>query len=168
MKTNNLWNRFFYKETLQKEKEKYLKFKKILGLYLEFYERIVNAKELNELLELHKKLWKAGFKNQNLGPCEYGIFRTKDIETMKPEEVFLGNVYGLWTNNIPFWEAHKDATYGVNGFGIAFDTKTYDLIVNQYREILKLNINTIKFEGEDYILQYEEVNEPIDPFSTII
>ena len=66
MKQNNFWNRFFYKETLEEEKNKYSKFKKLIGLYPELHERIVNAKELQELLDLHKKAFADGFRNKNL------------------------------------------------------------------------------------------------------
>lgn len=42
---------------------------------------------------------------------------------MTPEEVFLGDIWGLWTHPITFWETRKDSTMAGNEFGISDDTK---------------------------------------------
>ena len=167
MKQNNFWNRFFYKETLEEEKNKYSKFKKLIGLYPELHERIVNAKELQELLDLHKKAFADGFRNQNLDVCEYGMFRAKSISSMEPKDVFLGNINGLWTHEMSYWEKSKEEPFGVNGYGIARDVKIYDMIVGQYRRHLVNNINAIKNEATHFIKEYDELNKPIDPFKCI-
>lgn len=167
MKQDNLWNRFFFKETLTEEKRKYLKFKKLLGLYPEFSERVINSKDLIQLLEIHKKMWESGFRNHNLGPCEYGMFRCESIPTMRSNQVFLGNIYGLFTHDIDYWETDKETEMGVNGFGIPRDTKIYDLLVKQYRKILLTNLNTIKHEANEYVDEYEEINGKENPYTLI-
>lgn len=168
MKRKNWWNIFFFPTTVEEEEVKYRKFKKLLGLYPEISERLVNCKNLMDLLAIHKEMWKKGFRNNNIGPCEYGMFRCTDIETMTPDQVFLGDIYGLWTHDITFWEKDKEETYGVNGYGIAKDTKIYDLIVDQYRSHLRNNLKAIKGEAESYIEEYEELNVPEDPYKVLL
>ena len=144
MKQNNIFNRFFYKETLAKEKEK-------------LNERIEASKSLEGVLDLHKKAWGLGYRNGNLSPCEYGMFRTKDISTMKPEEVFLGNVYGLWTFPMPKWEDQKSQMYDR-------DISVYDIVLNQYKRVLHSNVKAIYREAKTLVEEYEELNPQKDSF----
>ena len=41
-------------------------------------------------------------------PDKYGMFRTSNIATMSMDEVFLGDIYGLWTHTLPFWLSCQD------------------------------------------------------------
>ena len=157
MKQNNLFNRFFYKETLAEEKEKYEKCKSLVGHFPELDERIGASKTLERVLELHKKAWGLGYQNDNLAPCEYGMFRTKDISTMKPEEVFLGNVYGLWTFPMPKWEDQKSQMYDK-------DISVYDIVLNQYKKVLHSNVKAIYREAQALVEEYEEINPPKDSY----
>lgn len=154
MKQNNFFNRFFYKKKLEEEAIKYERCKSLVGHYPELRERIEAAKTLEGLLELHKVAWSLGYKNDNLAPCEYGMFRTKNIAEMKPEEVFLGNIYGLWTFPIPEWEKQKDQLLTNSNVTV------YDIIVNQYRRLLRINIDKIRSEAQEIIEKYEELNPP--------
>ena len=63
---------------------------------------------LLKLMTIHVNAWKEGVRNENLGPDKYGMFRTDDIEHMKPWHVYLGNTYGLWTNTIDDFEKMKN------------------------------------------------------------
>jgi hypothetical protein len=85
-------------------------------------------KTLRGIYKAHLDIWATGIRNANIGPNEYGMFRTKDILHMKPEEVYLGNINGLWTFNIPTWEKN-----GVE-----------PCIIEQYRNHLISNLNAIK------------------------
>jgi len=152
---DTLWNRLFHSKELKVQKEKIAESKKLVGLGPETLQFITRAKTLNELLQAHKIAWERGYRNENLGPCSYGIFRTKDIAKMKPEEVYLGNIWGLWTFNIPEWENNKNETMVGNGFGINPETKVYDLIMSQYRTLLKKNIEKIIFNSKEII--YENI-----------
>lgn len=101
----------------------------------ELVRRINNSNSLLELLECHKFAWSQGFQNKNLGPNKYGMFRTNSIPEMTPEEVYLGNIWGLWTQNIPFWESCNDE-------------KVYKIIFNQYQRLLKSNIEYLMRNNE--------------------
>lgn len=41
-------------------------------------------------------------------PDKYGMFRTSNISTMSMDEVFLGDIYELWTHSLPFWLSYQD------------------------------------------------------------
>ena len=59
-------------------------------------------------------------------PDKYGVFRTEDIATMSPDDVFLGGIYGLFTQNIIMWELYKKN-----------DKEAYNIVLNQYYNLLK-------------------------------
>ena len=167
MKKNNAWNRFFFKDVLEEQEEKYRKLKKMLAEYPSIYDVIINAKNLIALFNIHKVAWNVGFRNKNLAPCEWGMFRTQNIETMKPEEVYIGSIWGLNTHNIPEWEKYSDEIMGPNGFSIPKDTKIYDLIVEHYKTVLRSNINSIRSEALEYIDEYESLNDTDDEYSIL-
>lgn len=154
MKKRTLWNIIFHPKELKKQKEEYLRAKSLVGFGPETLQFVNGAKDLNDLLKAHKIAWVRGYRNSNLGPCSYGMFRTKDISEMKPEEVFLGNIYGLWTFNIPYWNKIKDNTMAGNSYNLPKDTKCYDLIMTQYRGLLKSNIKAIISKSERFIVEY--------------
>ena len=156
MRKNNLWNRIFFKEEVRKNKED-------AELQLTLSKngaRIINAIEkcdsLYELMDIHKEAWIIGFQNVNLGPNKYGMFRTKSISTMKPEEVFLGNIWGLYTHAIPFWEERKSQPYGCNGFGIDPETSLYNIILIQYKNLLCFHISNMWFKAETSLITYKK------------
>lgn len=41
-------------------------------------------------------------------PDKYGMFRTSNIATMSTDEVFLGDIYGLWTHSLTYWLSSKN------------------------------------------------------------
>ncbi len=131
---NNKWNRIFRRNTVKKCQVQ-------ANIYLaqclegqNFLEAIDKAETLDRLLNLHKDAWGSGFQCDNLAPCPWGFFRTKSIENMVPGEVYLGNIYGLNTYTIPYWEEHKEEKYN--------DFKTvYDIVLSQYKQLLRSNIN---------------------------
>lgn len=157
MLENNLWNRLFNKSALKKQNKQFETAKKLVGFGPETLQYVELAKNLKDLLDAHKLAWSRGYKNKNLAPCSYGMFRTKSITTMKPEEVFLGNIYGIWTFNIPYWESHKHIDMSGNSFGISEDTKCYDIIMRQYRTILRTNINNLIKESKDFINEVQSM-----------
>lgn len=68
-----------------------------------FIRRVSRCDNLLELFSLHRQIWDSGIRNANIGPNEFGMFRTEDISRMKPDEVFLGNIFGLFTLPLPEW-----------------------------------------------------------------
>lgn len=140
MRKNNIWNRLFHNSEIKKNKEQVIVYRQQLDIGQYLIDSIKEAKSLYSLLQIHKTAWGAGFKSYNLGPCPYGMFRTSNILTMTPNEVYLGDIYGLFTENIYFWEINKLGKFGVNGFGIKEEVLIYDIILNQYKNILLHNI----------------------------
>ena len=152
MKRNNIWNRLFHKAEIKENKKKMSIYVKQRETGQSFINAIKNCDSLITLIHIHKDAWGSGFQNKNIGPDPYGVFRTSDILTMTPCEVFLGGIYGLNTNPIPFWEQHKNDKYGCNGFGIDENDSLYEIILNQYKNLLLSNIR--------YMLKVADMNYP--------
>lgn len=95
-----------------------------------FIQKIEQAKTLRELFTLHIQAWANGIQHPNIGPDQYGIFRTQNILKMAPEEVYLGNVCGLFTKPLTCWETADD------------DAKQAVLI--QYRHLLLSNLKLMQ------------------------
>lgn len=163
MRKNNLWNRIFHKKEVESTQALALEKAKLVANKNKFINELNKCATLIEVMNVHKGLWNFGFRNENVGPCSYSMFRTENISTMKPEEVYLGGVWGLSTQNIPFWEEHKDDEYGANGFGINPDTSLYKIILNQYKSHLSSNIKSIVEEAKKEITNYN-----INGYGTIL
>ena len=156
MRKNNLWNRIFFKEEVRKN----MKDAVLQHTLSKNGARIINAVEkcdsLEELLSIHKEAWIVGFQNENLGPDKYGMFRTESIPTMKPEEVFLGGIWGLFTHAIPFWEERKSQPYGCNGFNIDPEISLYGIVLDQYKRLLISNFQDIWCKAETSLITYKK------------
>lgn len=163
MRKNNLWNRIFHKKEIESTQVLALEKAKLVANKDEFINELNKCTTLIEVMNVHKGLWNFSFRNENIGPCSYGMFRTENISTMKPEEVYLGGVWGLSTKSIPFWEEHKDDKYGANGFGINPETSLYKIILNQYKSHLSRNIKYIIEEAKKEIANYN-----INGYGTIL
>lgn len=156
MKKNNLWNRIFFKEEIRKNMEDAV----LKHTLSKNGARIVNAinkcGSLEELLSIHKEAWIVGFQNENLGPDKYGMFRTENIPTMQPSEVFLGGIWGLFTHAIPFWEERKSQPYGCNDFNMDPEISLYDIVLDQYKRLLISNIEYIWNKAEQLLVVYKK------------
>lgn len=86
------------------------------GLYDLFYFHKGLAEKFPDLIN----------KVPSVCPDKYGVFRTKDIATMSPDDVFLGGICGLFTFNITTWELYKKT-----------DKEAYNVVLNQYYRLLK-------------------------------
>lgn len=86
------------------------------GLYDLFYFHKGLAEKFPDLIN----------KASSVCPDKYGVFRTKDIATMSPDDVFLGGICGLFTFNITTWELYKRT-----------DKEAYNTVLNQYYQLLK-------------------------------
>ncbi|MEE0042892.1 hypothetical protein [Catenibacterium sp.] len=87
MKRYNIWNKIFHKGELNKNVADYKLQQSLVNSYECWLTKIGNA---NTLSELHKRIWRKGFCNANLGPDKYGMFRTEDINSMTIDEVYIG------------------------------------------------------------------------------
>lgn len=64
---------------------------------------------LGDIFAIHRQLGAAGLAwNRAICPDKYGMFRTSDIANMTMDEVFLGDIYGLWTHTLSYWMYCKD------------------------------------------------------------
>lgn len=140
MKRNNIWNRLFHNTEVKENQKKMSIYVKQRKEGQSFMNAIKDCDSLITLMHIHKDAWGNGFQHVNIAPCSFGIFRTSDILTMTPDEVYLGGIYGLNTHSIPFWEEHKNDKYGCNGFGIDANYSLYKMILDQYKNLLLSNI----------------------------
>ena len=140
---NNLWNKIFHSKALKEYQEWRKTAKNIIGWNKQLNEGLERASSLQALINIHKHAWNIGYRNSNLEPCAWGMFRCNSIPELTLDTLYLGDIWGLWTNTGRFWEEHKDETMAGNGFGIDPEKKVYDLIMQQYRRHLRLNINVI-------------------------
>ena len=140
---NNLWNRIFHSKALKEYQKWKEKANSIIGWNKQLNEDLKRATTLQELINVHKHAWNVGYRNSGLSPCSWGMFRCDVISELTLDNLYLGDIWGLWTNTGRFWEEHKDETMAGNGFGIDPNKKVYDLIMQQYRQHLRSNINAI-------------------------
>lgn len=94
-----------------------------------FIEELKASESLIDLFTCHIRIWGAGIRPHKIGPDKYGMYRTEDILTMKPEEVFLGGIYGLWTFPLTEWEKCKETNPG-----------DYKIVLAQYQTQLLSNL----------------------------
>ena len=143
MRKNNIWNRLFHKAEVQENIKQMSIYTKQCLEGQRFLDKIEESNTLITLMNIHKDAWEIGFQNENIGPCPYGVFRTLDIPSMTPDQIYLGGIWGLVTKPVSFWEEHKEDKYGCNGFGIDENLSLYEMIVDQYRELLSSNIRAM-------------------------
>lgn len=101
-----------------------------IQLINDFINYLQNSTELMEIYTLHIQIWANNIRNENIGPNEYGMFRCKDILTMRPYKVYLGNVWGLNTLPLTKWNSLDDR----------------NLVISQYKSHLISNLKAIKNE----------------------
>lgn len=83
---------------------------------------------LGDIFMIHRQLGEAGLAwNRAICPNKSGMFRTSDIANMTMDEVFLGDIYGLWTHTLSYWLSCKDED-------------AVSTITNQYYEQVKSGI----------------------------
>ena len=89
MKRYNIWNIIFHNSEVNKNIEDYKFQQSLVNSYEYWLTKIGNANTLTECMAIHKYIWRQGFKNTNLGPDKYGMFRAKDINFMTTNEVYM-------------------------------------------------------------------------------
>lgn len=142
---DNLWNQIFHSKQLRQQRSTYWRMKALILNSPKMLQFIKEADTLNQLLSCHKRAWIYGFRNQNLGPSEFGMFRTKNILNMTQDEVYLGGIYGLWTFTIREWNERADEG-------------EYNVILHQYRKLLLSNVEEITSNAKQYVEKYEMQN----------
>lgn len=121
----------FFIKTKKKKKRLLLSLNKKRSELISYFSKLDSFKGgLYDLFYFHKGLAEKFpdliNKAPSVCPDKYGVFRTKDIATMSPDDVFLGGICGLFTFNITTWELYKKT-----------DKEAYNIVLNQYYKLLK-------------------------------
>lgn len=161
---NNWWNRLFHSKKVKANGERIKQLHKIIEWAPKFltvigdvsYQvdnpntpaTITGVKTLLGVYNFHKEAWVMGFRNKELGPSEGGMFRTKDMRYIEPSQIFLGGIYNLPTENIPFWEEHKKDSR-TSAWPICGYLTDYEIVLQQYKQIFCGNIVAIKTAAEE-------------------
>jgi hypothetical protein len=80
---------------------------------------------------------------QKSGRSPYGINRTAKGQPMTAERIYLGDIYGLFTQSISFWRDQKGAPKGGWGYPGMDDLNPYDVVSRQAREFMKPHLERI-------------------------
>ena len=156
MRKNNAWNRLFHKAEVQENVKQMSIYTKQCLEGQRFLDKIEGPNTLITLMNIHKDAWGTGFQNENIGPCPYGVFRTLDIPSMTPDQIYLGGIWGLVTKPVSFWEERKEDKYGCNGFNIDENISLYKIILDQYKNILTSNIKYMMQQAEAELHLYAQ------------
>lgn len=156
MKTNNLFNNIFHRSEIKENKKQYNLYKQQIKEGKIVLELLTKATDLQTVLNIHKDL--VFFNHPCIDPDPWGRFRCQLRSTMSPDQVYLGGIYGLNTQAIPFWEAHKNDLYGINSFGISKDHSLYDIVLTQYKNILINTITTLYHTALKEVPKYKSKN----------
>ena len=74
-----------------------------------FKGELMSHHTLEDTFKVHRQLGAMHLAwNHAICPDKYGMFRTSNIATMSMDEVFLGDIYGLWTHSLSFWLSYQD------------------------------------------------------------
>lgn len=74
-----------------------------------FKGELMSHHTLEDTFKIHKQLGEMHLAwSIAICPDKYGMFRTSNIATMSMDEVFLGDIYGLWTHTLTFWLSCQD------------------------------------------------------------
>lgn len=106
-----------------------------------FKGELMSHHTLEDTFKIHRQLGAMHLAwNPAICPAQYGMFRTSNIATMSMDDVFLGDICGLWTHTLTYWlTCNDDAVIIVTG-------QYYEQVLNgikaEIRE-LKKKINSL-------------------------
>ena len=121
-----------------------------------------------QLMVTHKNMWKEGVQHQNFGPDRFGMFRTDSIENLSLDNLYLGNINGIWTNKASVFESPDFKYVGGTSAAVADDRKgkeltdDYKRICAQYRNHLTSNLRAMKSNVYDHGYSREKVCASIE------
>ena len=74
-----------------------------------FKGELMSHHTLEDTFKVHRQLGAIHLAwSHAICPDKYGMFRTSNIATMSTDEVFLGDIYGLWTHSLTYWLSSKN------------------------------------------------------------
>lgn len=123
----------------EKKDKKHMIEHQILQL-TKFKGELMSHHTLEDTFKIHRQLGAMHLAwNPAICPDQYGMFRTSNIATMSMDDVFLGDICGLWTHTLTYWLTCNDAVIIVTG-------QYYEQVLNGIKaEIkeLKKKINSL-------------------------
>lgn len=96
-----------------------------------------NEVNYGQYTEIISKLKALNGNFEGAGRVEFGWNRTQTGETVTAHNVYLGNIYGLWTKTVAFWQSHKDQPKGGWGFSGMEHLNAYDVVSGQASSFMK-------------------------------
>lgn len=109
-----------------------------------YIKNIESCRSLHDIMNFHKDIWSAGLRTNGLGPDASGMFRCTDISKMSSDDVYLGNIHGLFTLTLKQWENKR---YD--------DPISYKIIFNQYKRHLLSNLHDLRSNIYDHGIRRE-------------
>lgn len=92
----------------QKKKKKHMIEHQILQLN-KFKGELMSHHTLEDTFKIHRQLGAMHLAwNPAICPDQYGMFRTSNIATMSMDDVFLGDICGLWMHTLTYWLTCED------------------------------------------------------------
>lgn len=92
----------------EKKDKKHMIEHQILQL-TKFKGELMSHHTLEDTFKIHRQLGAMHLAwNPAICPDQYGMFRTSNIATMSMDDVFLGNIRGLWTHTLTYWLTCND------------------------------------------------------------
>lgn len=74
-----------------------------------FKGELMSHHTLEDTFKIHRQLGAMHLAwNPAICPAQYGMFRTSNIATMSMNDVFLGDICGLWTHTLTYWLTCND------------------------------------------------------------
>lgn len=74
-----------------------------------FKGELMSHHTLEDTFKVHRQLGAMHLAwNHAICPDRYGMFRTSNIATMSMDDVFLGDICGLWTHTLTYWLTCND------------------------------------------------------------
>lgn len=112
--------------------------KRILDLKLknlkELKDSLLTTKNLLDMYNIHKRIF-MHFEKYYIPVCidisKYGYFRANSWKDLNPDNIFLGNIFGLNTLELSYWVSCKD-----------IEVKSQ--IEEQYKSLLLAGLNSIE------------------------
>lgn len=93
-----------------------------------------NKYTLDDLFFFNKKIirefYEYASKSPSICPDQYGVFRVEDLKDLDKSNIFLGNIYGLWTLSLKEFESKADL-------------EELKIVTNQYYLLLKSGLYQI-------------------------
>lgn len=145
MRKNNAFNRIFHRNEILDNMVNYSETRTLCVFAETLIADINQTRTLPELIEHHKYIWKWGYRNENLAPNEFGMFRCSDIESMTAEDVYLGGINGIWTFNVKEFERMKSS-----------DADIYDMVLMQYKHVLTSNIEAVVVKAKQELEEFRK------------